>query len=77
MVSISGAPHFRYAHDILGVGTIILISCTLLPGYLINRVLKGKAGVRTTHRWLGGISIALVAINILLGVSMMTMVLAQ
>ena len=77
MVSISGAPHFRYSHDILGMVTIILIMSTLLIGYLMNRTFEGKPGIRTIHRWLGGISISLVAVNILLGISMMTMVLAQ
>ena len=77
MVSLSGSPHLRYTHDLLGMVTIILIMGTLLIGFLMNRSFKGKAGVRTTHRWLGRISIALVAVNILLGISMMTMVLAQ
>ena len=77
MVSISGAPHLRYVHDILGAVTIILIVCTLLLGYLMNRKLKGRTGIRSVHRWLGRISIVLVAVNIILGISMMTMVLAQ
>ena len=77
MVAISGDPHFRYIHDILGMVTIILILCALLLGYPINRLFKGQWEVRTTHRWLGRISIALVAVSIILGISMMTMVLAQ
>ena len=77
MVTLSGAPHLRYTHDLLGMVTIILISCTLLLGYLMNRLFRSRSGVRTVHRWLGRISIALVAVNILLGISMMTMVLAQ
>ena len=77
MVSLSGAPHLRYAHDILGAVTIFLILCTLLLGCLMNRKLKGKKGIRSVHRWLGRFSIVLVAVNIVLGISMMTMVLAQ
>jgi hypothetical protein len=77
MVFLSGAPHLRYAHDILGAVTIILIVCTLLLGFLMTRKLKGKRGIRSVHRWLGRISIVLVAANILLGISMMTTVLAQ
>jgi hypothetical protein len=76
MVSISGAPHLRYIHDILGMVTIVLIMSTLLIGFFMNRSFKAKKGIRTTHRWLGRTSIALVAVNILLGLSMMTMVLA-
>lgn len=77
MVTLSGAPHLRYAHDILGAVTIILILFTLLVGYLMNRRLKGRAWIRSVHRWMGGISITLVAVNIVLGISMMTTVLAQ
>ncbi|MFA5348349.1 MAG: hypothetical protein WC294_09435 [Methanoregula sp.] len=77
MIYFSGAPHLRYLHDLLGIGTIILIMSTILIGFLMNRTSRGRMGIRTIHRWLGGISIALVAVNILLGISMMTMVLAQ
>ena len=77
MVSLSGAPHLRYIHDLLGMITIILIISTLIIGFLLNRTFKGRPGIRTTHRWLGGISIAFVAVNIFLGISMMTVVLAQ
>jgi hypothetical protein len=77
MVSVSGAPHIRYTHDLLGMVTVILIASTPLIGYFMNRTLKGKPGIRATHRWLGRTSIAFVAVNILLGLSMMTTVLAQ
>ncbi len=77
MVTISGAPHLRYSHDLFGMVTIILILSTLLIGYAINRPSRTNNQIRTAHRWLGRTSIAFVAINIVLGVSMMTMVLAQ
>jgi hypothetical protein len=77
MITISGAPHLRYTHDLLGIITIILILCTLLLGYLMTGFFRGMGEIRTIHRWLGGISIVLVAANIVLGISMMTMVLAQ
>jgi hypothetical protein len=78
MVALSGAPQFRYSHDILGAGTILLIVFTLALGYLVYKTNPGRTSqIRTTHRWIGYTSIALVAVNIVLGISMMTMVLAQ
>ncbi len=77
MVSVSGAPHIRYSHDLLGMVTIILITSTLIIGYFMIKTSWGGGGIRTTHRWLGRTSIALVAINIFLGLFMMTMGLAQ
>lgn len=77
MVSLSGVPHLRYTHGILGVSTIILIAGMLLLGYQIYKNPTTQAKIRTTHRWVGLTSIALVAVNILLGLSMMTTVLAQ
>jgi len=77
MITISGAPHLRYTHDLLGIITIILILVTLLLGYLMTGLLRGREERRTTHRWQGGISIVLIGVNIVLGISMMTMVLAQ
>lgn len=77
MVSLSGAPHFRYPHDLLGMVTIVLILCTLLVGYLISRSSGAAPRIRTAHRWMERTSIALVAVNIFLGLSMMTMILAQ
>lgn len=77
MVTISGAPHLRYSHDIFGMVTILLIVSTLLIGYTMNRTSRTNNEIRTAHRWLGRTSIAFVAINIALGISMMTMVLAQ
>jgi hypothetical protein len=77
MVALSGAPQFRYSHDLLGAGTILLIACTLVLGYFIYKNPGITANVRTTHRWMGYSAIALVAVNIALGISMMTTVLAQ
>ena len=77
MVTISGAPHLRYTHDLFGMVTILLIVSTLLIGYAMNMTSRVKSEIRTAHRWLGRTSIVCVAINIVLGISMMTMVLAQ
>jgi len=77
MVALSGAPHLRYSHDLLGAVTILLIACTLVLGYYIYKNPGLTAQTRTTHRWMGYSAIALVAVNIALGISMMTAVLAQ
>lgn len=77
MVSISEAPHFRYAHDILGISTILLIVCTLALGYYVSRSPGQPESLHTIHIWLGRIAIVLVLLNIILGISMMGTVLAQ
>jgi heme A synthase len=77
MVARSGAPQFRYIHGILGAGTILLIAITLIVGYSITHTSFVKPGTRSAHRWMGRASLGLVMVNIVLGISMMGMVLAQ
>jgi hypothetical protein len=77
MVSLSGAPHIRDNHDILGAGILGLIALTLAIGYVVNRRNAAPSGLTPTHRWVGRTSIALAGLNILLGISMMAAVLAQ
>jgi hypothetical protein len=77
MVSLSGAPHIRYNHDILGAGIVILIALTLMIGYAVNRGRVVPSGLTPAHWWFGRTSIALAGLNIFLGISMMAAVLAQ
>ena len=77
MVSLSGAPQFRYEHDIIGAGIVILAALTLAIGYVVNRGIATQPAYRKSHRWLGRTSMALMAVNIFLGITMMAMVLAQ
>jgi len=77
MVARSGTTHLRYLHGILGAGTILIIMGTLIIGYSITHASHVKAWIRKIHRVIGGVAIGLVVINILLGISMMNMVLAQ
>ena len=77
MVARSGTTHLRYFHGILGAGTIALIVSTLIIGYSITHIPHLKPMIRTAHRWMGRVSMGLVIVNILLGISMMSMVLAQ
>lgn len=77
MVALSGAPHIRYTHDMLGAGIILLMMITLLLGYSINRATGFNPGAHKSHWWIGRTSITLAAVNIILGVTMMATVLAQ
>ncbi len=77
MVAISGAPHFRYLHDILGIITVLIIISMIVLGFAVNGPFRENTHARTTHRWIGRFAIILVIVNIVLGVTMMSMVLAQ
>jgi Eukaryotic cytochrome b561 len=77
MVTLSGVPHLRNIHEITGVVTLSLIIITVIIGYFIRRVTKSKNTIRTGHRWLGRLSIALVIINILLGLLVLSLVLGR
>ncbi len=71
MVKISGIGHFGTVHGIVGSVTIALLVATLFIGFYIFRNRGVKPPIRKVHRWLGGISIGMVAVNIVLGISMM------
>jgi hypothetical protein len=77
MVALSGFPHLRNIHEILGaiIGTLVII--TLIIGYSIKRVNTSKNVVRKSHRWLGRILIILIGINILLGLVFLAAILGR
>jgi hypothetical protein len=77
MVMLSGVPHLRNIHEITGVATVTLVVITVIIGYFIKRVNTLKNAIRTGHRWLGRISIALVVLNILLGLLVLSLVLSR
>jgi multisubunit Na+/H+ antiporter MnhB subunit len=77
MVQLSGAPHFHAVHDVLGVGTVAVILVTLGLGVVVTRTPGISRQTRSAHRLLGMAAIALVAANIVLGLSMLPSVLAQ
>jgi hypothetical protein len=76
MVMISGAPHLAFIHDQLGAVAFILIVITLGLGYYIFTP-RAKPAARKIHPWAGRVAIALAVINIILGISMMGVVLAE
>jgi hypothetical protein len=77
MVQLSAAHHLRELHGVLGLGTIAVILATLGLGLVIVRDPGIGKPARRAHRWLGGAAIALVAVNIAVGLAMMPSVLAQ
>ncbi|MGB7788168.1 cytochrome b561 domain-containing protein [Methanoregula sp.] len=77
MVALSGFPHLRNIHEILGVTLGALVVITLLIGWSIRRVNTAKTGIRTGHRWLGKIVIGLMIINILLGLLFLSIILKR
>jgi hypothetical protein len=77
MVTLSGLPHLRNTHELAGVAAGILVIITITIGYLIKRINKSKNVIRISHRWLGRISIVLVAINIVLGLLLLSVILRR
>jgi heme A synthase len=77
MVTLSGLPHLRNTHELAGVAAGVLVIITITIGYLIKRINKSKNVIRMSHRWLGRISIVLVAINIVLGLLLLSVILRR
>jgi cytochrome b561 len=77
MVELSGLPPLRNIHEIFGVTTVFLVIITLALGYSIRRVQTAKNSVRTSHRWLGRITIALMAVTIVLGIYFLSLILRR
>jgi hypothetical protein len=77
MIALSGLPHLRNTHELAGVAIVILVLFTILIGYLIRRVHTSKDTVRMGHRWLGRISIVLMAVNIILGFLILSAILRR
>jgi uncharacterized membrane protein YozB (DUF420 family) len=77
MVMLSGLPPLRNIHEIFGIVTGILVIIALLLGYSVRRVHTTKTVVRTSHRWLGRITIALMAVTIVLGIIFLSLILRR
>ena len=77
MVALSGLPHLRTIHEILGVAIGTLVIITLIIGYCIKRINTSKNAVRMSHRWLGRILIVLIGINIILGLLFLSAILGR
>jgi len=77
MVTLSGLPSFRNIHEIFGVITGLMVIITLVLGYSVRWVHTAKNVVRTSHRWLGRITIALMAVTIVLGIFFLSLILRR
>ncbi len=75
MVALSGLPHLRNIHEILGMTIGILVIITIPLGYFIKRANESKKVIRMSHRWLGRIIVGLMGINILLGLLFLSILL--
>ncbi len=70
-------PRLYHPHSIFGIVTIVLIVATLAPGISITRGHNIGTSFRQIYRYIGRISLALVAINIALGLSRLPVITAQ
>jgi|SRR5208337_335616 len=77
MVTLSGFPQLFNIHEKLGVAIGALVIIAIIIGYFIKRVKRSKTAIRFSHRWLGGIIIALMVINIILGIYYLSRILGR
>jgi hypothetical protein len=70
MVSSSTGVHFRVPHTYLGVIIIIFVGMTPILGYAQLKSESRGMKIRTIHRWSGRITLVLMFITILSGLSL-------
>ena len=70
MVSMSSGEHFSIPHHLLGLFAITFAIITPSLGLAQFKVKKNKAKIRAAHRWSGRITITLMILNILFGLSL-------
>lgn len=69
MVSMSSGEHFSIPHHFLGLFAIIFAIITPTLGLAQFKIKKNKAKIRAAHRWSGRITITLMLLNIIFGLS--------
>ena len=72
-VSGTGGEHIDGTHQITGSAAFILALITLLLGFYQFKA-KKKLVVRTTHRWLGRLSLLLLLAAITLGLKLINII---
>jgi hypothetical protein len=65
MVGLSGGPHIRVGHAVIGITTIALLVLTIILGYAKEKVRPPKLYLRTIHIALGVITILFLIATIL------------
>lgn len=68
MVSGQTGRHLAVPHAWLGLVTILSTLCTYALG--VSQLRKKTAGIRSAHRWSGRITLALLLLNVLSGLSL-------
>jgi hypothetical protein len=69
MVSMGSGEHFRIPHAIVGLIAVIFAIITPTLGLAQFKIKKNKKKIRAAHRWSGRITITLMFLNILFGLS--------
>ncbi len=72
-VSGTGGKHIDGVHQITGLTAFISVGATLLLGFYQFKA-KNKLMVRTTHRWLGRLSLLLLLTAITLGLLLINII---
>ena len=65
-IAENGGKHLDGIHQIVGFTAFVLTLVTLILGFYQFKA-ENKIAVRTTHRWLGRLSLLLVITNLVLG----------
>jgi heme A synthase len=72
-VSGTGGEHIDGTHQITGLASFIFALITLLLGFYQFKA-KNRLAVRTTHRWLGRLSLLLLLAAIILGLKLINII---
>jgi hypothetical protein len=67
MVARLDSGHVRVAHSVIAVATLVLSLVTLVVGQVFLSVKKLKRRTRKPHIYLGGFSILLMAVTVIVG----------
>ncbi len=70
MVSLSSGQHFRVPHAYVGFIAVIFAIITPILGKAQFKIKKNKKNIRAAHRWAGRITIIMMFLNILFGISL-------
>jgi hypothetical protein len=68
MVSRQTGQHFAVPHAWLGLVTILFVLCTYTLG--VTQLKRKAVRVRSLHRWSGRVTLALLSLNVVSGLSL-------
>jgi hypothetical protein len=70
MVQMSSGQHFRVPHAFVGLFAIVFAIITPTLGLAQFKIKKNKKKIRAAHRWCGRITITVMLVNILFGITL-------